>query len=127
MAATSIVNIRLECAGLGPDITSLGTKFTDGNTPDDYRRADTILSTTEILLSSIIGVACSELKGLGIRARGGNVYVNTISTAVSTAGTYIPDGQIEFLSFVGGNSCVVALKGDDAAAAASILFYSNLT
>lgn len=127
MAAESTIRIVAECSGLGPGVVDLAKKFTDTNTPDDYRRVETMLSTTATLLSTIINVPCSELKGLMTIARDGNVYMNTISTNISTAGTYIPDGQAGLQTFEGGNSCVVALKGGDADTAVTMLFWSFLS
>lgn len=127
MAAEAKVKVLVEVGGLGAVVHGLPTSFTDTNTPDDARTVETVLSTTAILLSTIINVPCAEVCGLNIVARAGNVYVNTISTNISTAGTYIPDGQAEFLTFEPGNSCVVTLKGGDADTAVTMLFYSALT
>lgn len=127
MAATAVVRMTVECEGLGPGVVSFPNKFTDTNTPDDYRRFDTIISTTANLLSAVFDIPCSELKGMLIEARGGGVYLNTISTTISTAGQFIPAGQSIFMSFAAANSCKVAWKGDAAASAVSGLFYSQIT
>ncbi len=127
MAAQSIVRVVVECGGLGPGIDAFTEKFTDTNTPDDFRKVHTVISSTALLLSSIVNVQCSEILGLGIRARAGDVYLNTISTAISTAGSFVSDGQSEFMTFSPGNSCVIALKGTDADTAITILYYSALT
>lgn len=127
MAAEATIRILMECDGLGNGVDKFPEKFTDGTTPDDYRKVHSVLSSTAILLSTIINVPCAEVLGVGIRARDGDIYINTISTNISTAGTYVPDGQSEFLTFSPGNSCVVALKGSDADTAVTMLFYSALT
>jgi len=127
MAAEVNVRIVVEADGLGSPVWSLPKKFTDTNTPDDYRPIETVLSTTAILLSTIVNIPCSELNGLMLIARDGNVYVNTISTAISTAGDYIPDGQAILKTFAVGNSCKVALKGDDADTAITGFCWSTVT
>ena len=127
MAGTSKVTLLVECEGLGAGVVNIAEKFTDSSIPDDYRRFDTVLSTAAILLSGLVNIPSSEILGLGLIARDGNVYMNTISTAISTAGTYIPSGQSEFVSFSQGNACVIALKGDDADTAVTGLVYSKLT
>lgn len=127
MAAEARVRLVVECDGLGNATWTLPEKFTDTNTPDDYRPIETVISTTATLLSTIANVPSSEINGLMVVARDGNVYVNTISTNVSTAGTYIPSGQAELMTFVPGNSCKVTVKGSDADTAITGLFWATAT
>ena len=127
MAATSVVKIVLECEGLGPDVVNFSQKFTDGSTPVIFTKVEQVVSTTASLLSVLINMPCAEILGMGIRARAGDVYINTISTNVSTAGTFIPDGQSEFMSFMPGNSCSIAYKGSDADTAVTLVAYGKLT
>ena len=127
MAATSKVTLLVECEGLGAGVVNFPSKFTEVSTPDDYRRFDTVLSTTAVLISNIVNIPSSEILGIALEARDGNVYFNTISTAVSTAGTYIPSSQSELMSFAQGNGCVLAIKGDDSDTAVTGLVYSKLT
>jgi len=128
MAAEANIRLTLECVGLGGGSVALPPlKFTDTNTPDDSRRIDTVISTTENLLSLVVDIPSAEILGIGVEARDGNVYFNTISSNISTAGTFIPSGQGEFMSFAPGNSCVIAFKGDDADTAITAVIYSALT
>lgn len=127
MGAECRVKIIVEADGLGPGVIPFAEYFTDENTPEDYRRFDTIISSTAILLSAIVNVPSSEIFGLAIRARGGDVYVNTISTTISTAGTYCPDGQSEYLSFFQGNSCKITMIGEAATAVTGLFAAKTVT
>jgi len=127
LAAEARVKIIVEADGLGPGVIQFAEYFTDENTPEDYRRFDTAISSTAILLSSIVNIPSSEIFGLALRARGGDVYLNTISTTISTAGTYIPDGQSEYLSFFQGNSCKIAMIGEAATEITGLLFADTVT
>jgi len=127
MAAEAKVKFQLECSGLGSGVVSLLDGFTDSNTPDDYRRLDTMISTTAVLLSSLVNIPSSEVLGFAVQARDGDVYINTISTNISTAGCYIPDGELNFFTYNPGNSCVITLKGSDADTAINGLVYAAVT
>ena len=127
MAATATVSLRVFCEGLGNGVVELGDRFVDSNTPDDYRRIDAIISSTAILLSSIINRTSAEVLGLALQARDGDVYVNSISTNISTAGQYIPGGEINFFTYSPGNSCKIALKGSDADTSLNGLVYIAVT
>jgi len=119
--------LLVEGEGLGPNSVVLSKLFTDGSTPDDYRIIETVLSTTEINLSVIVNIPSAEVLGLAMIARDGGVYVNTISTAISTAGTFVEEDQAQMMTFSPGNSCVIALKGDDADTAMTGLVWSSIT
>lgn len=127
MAAEARIKILVECDGLSNGVVDFPESFTDGTTPEKYVCPEQIISTTAALMSVFVNMPCTEILGLGIRARDGNVYVNTISTNISTAGTYIPDGQAIFMTFSPGNSCVIAYKGDDADTAITVVAYGALT
>ena len=127
MAATAKVRLLVECEGLGQDKLWLSELFTDTNTPDDYRKVETIISTTATLLSSIVNVPSSEVLGLGIVAKDGDVYVNTVSTNISTKGSFVPSGQCQFMSFKPGNNCKITIKGGDADTAMAAIIYAAAT
>ena len=127
MAAEANIRILMECTGLGPGVVEFPSKFTDGTTPTMVTKVEQVISTTAALLSIAVNRRCAEILGVGIRARDGDIYVNTISTNVSTAGTYIPDGQSEFMTFSPGNSCVITYKGSDADTAMTVVAYGALT
>jgi len=127
MAAEARVRLQVECDGLGPQVVDLSERWTDTNTPDDYRRISTVISTTETLLSAICNIPSAEIFGLGIKARGDAVYVNTISSNISTAGQTIPENQGIYMSFDPANSCKIALKGNAADAAVDMLIAAAVT
>ena len=127
MAATAKAKITIQCEGLGPGLTELSKLFTDADTPEDFRRFDTVISTTATLLSTMLNVPSAEIMGLAMIARDGDVYWNTISTNVSTAGGCVEDGEADLLTFVAGNSCKITVKGGDADTAVTGLFWAALT
>ena len=127
MAAELNVRFLVECSGLGPGIIELGERWTDTNTPDDYRRVETVISTAAVLLSAMVNVPSSEIVGIGIKARGDTVYVNTISTNISTAGQAIPENQGIYMSFEPGNTCKITLKGGAADSAVTALIAAAAT
>lgn len=127
MAATAEVRMIVECAGLGPGTVNYAQNFTDSNTPDDFRKIETLISTTAVLLSALINVPSSEVLGLALQARNEAVYINSISTAISTAGQCIPDGQFNFFSYTPGNSCKIAMVGAGISAAVTGLVYAATT
>lgn len=127
MAAEAKARILLECTGLGGGTVTLPpTKFTDTNTPDDYRRIDTTISTTAGLISTLVNVPSSDIVGIGLVARGDTVYFNTISANISTAGMAVPEGQAIFITSELSNSCVFAYKGNAISAAVSLLYYATI-
>lgn len=127
MAAECRVKIIVEADGLGPGVIPFTEYFTDENTPEDYRRFDTAISSTAILLSALVNIPSSEIFGLAIRARGGDIYLNTISTTISTKGTYVPDGQSQYLSFFQGNGCKITMLGEAATEVTGLLFADTVT
>jgi len=127
VAAEANVRLVLECTGLGAGVREAIKKFTDTNTPDDFRTIETVISTTASLLSLVIDIPSSEICGMALIARDGDVHVNTISVNISTTGQLIPDGQGVFMTFSPGNSCVISWKGTDADTAITGLVYSTLT
>lgn len=127
MAAQAKARLVIECDGLGPNVITLSKLFTDSSTPDKYRKVEAVISTTETNLSAIINIPSAEVLGIGLIARDGNVYMNTISTNISTAGTYVADGQFQMQTFSPGNSSVIALKGDDEDTAFTALVWGKLT
>ena len=50
MAATAAVSVIVECAGLGPGTIAYAQNFTDINTPDEFRKIETLISTTAELI-----------------------------------------------------------------------------
>lgn len=127
MAATAKIRMVVECEGLGPGVTDLSKLFTDSNTPDKYRKHEAVISTTATLLSTLTNIPSAEVLGLGIIARDGDVYMNTISTNISTAGGLIGDGHANLYTYSPGNSCVIALKGGDADTAITMLVWGAAT
>lgn len=127
MAAEARVRLLVELEGLGPGVVNLGERFTHENTPDKYRRVDAVISTTATLLSSIVNIPSAEVLGLAVKARGDDVYVNTISTAVSTAGCKVPENECNYFSYMPGNSCVITLQGEAADSAVTMLIFGAAT
>ena len=127
MAAVTKVKLLVQCDGLGPGVTELNKMFTDEDTPDDFRRFETVISTTATLLSTILNVPSSEIMGLALLARDGDVYVNTVSTTVSTTGQCVEDGECNLMTFLAGNSCKITLPGGDADTAVTGLFWAAIT
>ena len=124
MAATTKVKLQVQCEGLGPGVVEINKMFTDADTPDDFRRFDTMISTTATLLSTILNVPSAEIMGLALVARDGDVYINTISTTVSTAGGCVEDGECNVFTYLASNSCKITVQGGDADTAMSGLFWA---
>ncbi len=124
MAAQVDVRIVVEGSGLGNNLVNIPIKFTDTNTPDDYRRIDAVISTTANLLSTLANVASTDIVGMVIVARGDTVFFNTISTNISTAGQTIPEGQGIVVTSILSNSCKFAYKGNADDAAVTLFYWS---
>ena len=127
MAGKAVVKIYATVSDLGAG-AEIGRRFEDAVAPDDYRKIYSVVSTTESNLSSMCNVPSAEVVGLFIEAAGtGGFYFNTISINISTAGTYLGNGESQFLHFSPGNSCVLAYKGDNAASVITGLLYAAVT
>lgn len=126
MAAEVTVRLVVDCTGLGGEVINFPpTKFTDTNTPDFYGRKDVIISTTAALMSVLLGVPCADITGMALLARGDTIYVNSISTNISTAGQAIPENQAVLITSELSSSCKWAYKGNAADAAFTIVYWGN--
>ena len=124
MAAEVNIRMVLECTGLGGGTVSLPpTKFTETRIPDDYRRIDAVISTTASLVSTLANIASADILGMGLVARGGGVFFNTISTNISTSGQMVLENQPLYMSFLSENSCKLAYKGIAAGSAITLVYY----
>jgi len=127
MAAEVNVRWTIEASGLDTDIDELRDSYTDSRTPTDIFAIKPVISTTANLISTITNVPSSAIIGLGLKARGDTVFFNTISTNISTAGQAVPENQGIINSFISSNSCKLALKGNAADAAVTLLFWVVVT
>jgi len=124
MAAEVEVRLAVQCTGLGGEVINFPpTKFTDTNTPDIYGRVDKVISTTAALVSVLLGIPSTNIVGMAVLARGDTVYINSISTTISTAGQAIPENQAILITSELSAACKWAYKGNAADSAITMVYW----